>query len=109
MTTRHKGALIDTALMPNGKLLVPPPGKVLIVRDTAPEESASGLILIPDSAKEEPLSGTIAAVGYGVEFWEPGNEVVFGQYAGAKIRWDDWTYDVMVAKDLHVELVERKE
>ena len=104
MITRYRGAVIETNLMPRGKLLVPPPGKVLITRDEA--EDVYGSIIIPDAARQAPISGTIAAVGSDVEFWEPNDQVVFGQYAGAKVRWEGFEYDIMVAKDIHVKLME---
>ena len=53
--------------------------------------TASGII-IPDSAKEKPLKGTVLAVGNGTKDEEmvlkEGDVVLYGKYAGTEIELD---------------------
>ena len=63
--------------------------RVLIQPAAAEEVTASGII-IPDSAKEKPLKGTVLAVGPGTkdEVMElrAGDTVLYGKYAGTEIE-----------------------
>lgn len=49
-------------------------------------------IIIPDSAKEKPLRGTVLAVGNGTKDEEmilkEGDSVLYGKYAGTEIEFD---------------------
>ncbi len=49
-------------------------------------------IIIPDSAKEKPLRGTVLAVGNGTKDEEmvlkAGDQVLYGKYAGTEIEND---------------------
>ena len=53
--------------------------------------TASGII-IPDSAKEKPLRGTVLAVGNGTKDEEmvlkEGDKVLYGKYAGTEVDLD---------------------
>jgi chaperonin GroES len=76
--------------------------RVLIEREEAPDKSESGLIHIPEKAKEEPILGTIVAVhesedGSAVEV---GDKVVFGKYSGTVISIDGNPYTCMLEEDL---------
>lgn len=61
----------------------------VIIRPTAAEEVTASGIIIPDSAKEKPLRGTILAVGNGTKDEEmilkEGDEVLYGKYAGTEL------------------------
>ena len=57
--------------------LKPLADRVLIQPTAAEEVTASGII-IPDSAKEKPLRGTVLATG----------KVLYGKYAGTEIDLD---------------------
>ena len=52
----------------------------------APAEEKVGGIIIPDTAKEKPLNGTIVAVGEGTKdekmILKEGDNVLYGKYAG---------------------------
>lgn len=65
--------------------------RVLIKPTPAEEVTASGII-IPDSAKEKPLRGTILAVGNGTKDEEmilkEGDQVLYGKYAGTEVQID---------------------
>ena len=56
------------------------------------EEVTAGGIIIPDSAKEKPLKGTVKAVGNGTKDEEmvvkEGDTVLYGTYAGTEIEVD---------------------
>lgn len=64
----------------------------VIIQPTAAEEVTASGIIIPDSAKEKPLRGTIVAVGNGTKDEEmilkAGDEVLYGKYAGTELDLD---------------------
>ncbi len=64
----------------------------VIIRPTAAEEVTSSGIIIPDSAKEKPLKGTVLAVGTGTKDEEmvlkAGDVVLYGKYAGTEIDFE---------------------
>ena len=69
--------------------------RVLI--EPAPAETKTvGGIIIPDTAKEKPLKGTIVAVGNGTKDEEmvlkQGDEVLYGKYAGTEIELEGKKY-----------------
>ena len=64
----------------------------VIILPTPAEEVTLGGIIIPDSAKEKPLRGTVLAVGQGTKDEEmvlkANDEVLYGKYAGTEIEFD---------------------
>jgi chaperonin GroES len=78
--------------------------RVLVEPAPAEVKTASGLI-IPDTAKEKPLKGTVIAVGNG-KVDEPmtlkvGDSVMYGQYSGTEIKIDFTTYLIMKESDIY--------
>ena len=78
--------------------------RVLIEPAPAELKTASGII-IPDTAKEKPLYGTVVAVGNGKKD-EPmsllsGNKVMYGQYSGTEIKVDGKNYLIMKEADFY--------
>ena len=71
--------------------LKPLADRVIIQPIAAEEVTASGII-IPDSAKEKPLKGTVIAVGNGTNeeamVLKEGDQVLYGKYAGTEIDLD---------------------
>ena len=70
-------------------MIKPLADRVLVESAPAEEKTASGII-IPDTAKEKPLQGTVIAVGPG-KADEPmtlkeGDTVLYGQYSGTKLN-----------------------
>lgn len=70
--------------------------RVVVKRIDAEAKTAGGII-IPDSAKERPLTGSVIAVGAGKRTDDgvlvpldvkAGDKVLFGKYAGNEIRVD---------------------
>ena len=57
-----------------------------------PAEQKVGGIIIPDTAKEKPLKGTVVAAGDGTKdeemVLEEGDIVLYGKYAGTEIEVD---------------------
>ncbi len=67
----------------------------LLVKRLEEENTSRGGIIIPDSAKERPLTGEVLAVGAGKRLEDgtlvaldvkPGDKVLFGKYAGTEIK-----------------------
>ncbi len=77
--------------------------RVLIKPTPAEERTLSGII-IPDSAKEKPLRGTVLAVGNGTKDEEmvvkANDEVMFGKYAGTEIEVDGEKLLIMRQSDI---------
>lgn len=77
--------------------------RVLINPTPAEEVTVSGII-IPDSAKEKPLKGTVVAVGNGTKDEEmllkEGDTVIFGKYAGSEIEFEGEKYLIMRQSDV---------
>jgi chaperonin GroES len=69
--------------------------RVLVKRNEEPVKTESGLLFLPESAKEKPVEGTIIAVGGGrikddgsvmpLQVQE-GDRIVFGKYSGTEIK-----------------------
>ena len=77
--------------------------RVLI--EPAPAETKTvGGIIIPDTAKEKPLQGTIVAVGNGTKDEEmvlkAGDTVLYGKYAGTEIEHEGKKYLIMRQSDV---------
>jgi chaperonin GroES len=77
--------------------------RVLIQPAAAEEKTASGII-IPDSAKEKPLKGSVIAVGKGTKDEEMvvkiGDQVLYGKYAGTELELDNEKYIIMRQSDI---------
>ena len=77
--------------------------RVLI--EPAPAETKTvGGIIIPDTAKEKPLQGTIVAVGKGTKDEEmglkEGDTVLYGKYAGTELEFGGKKYLIMRQSDV---------
>ncbi len=77
--------------------------RVLIKPTPAEERTLSGII-IPDTAKEKPLRGTVIAVGNGTKDEEMvvkvDDVVMFGKYAGTEIELDGEKLMIMRQSDI---------
>jgi chaperonin GroES len=83
-----------------GKILA---GKVLVQPQAAEEKTSSGII-IPDSAKEKPLRGTVVLAGAAKkdEAMEvkAGDTVLYGKYAGTELSIDGVDYLLISQNDI---------
>ena len=70
----------------------------------APAEEKVGGIIIPDTAKEKPLRGTVVAVGEGKAdekmILKAGDEVLYGKYSGTELEFDGVKYLIMRQSDV---------
>ncbi len=78
-------------------------GKVLVEVQAAEEKTLSGII-IPDSAKEKPLQGTVVAVGGAkkdeVMEVKVGDVVLFGKYGGTELSINGVDYLLLSQTDV---------
>ena len=77
--------------------------RVLI--EPAPAETKTvGGIIIPDTAKEKPLKGTVVAVGNGTKdedmVLKEGDVVLYGKYAGTELEIEGKKYLIMCQSDV---------
>ncbi|MFI3297680.1 MAG: co-chaperone GroES [bacterium] len=76
----------------------------VLVAPAPVEEKTIGGIIIPDSAKEKPLKGTIVAVGGGTKDEEmivkEGDTVLYGKYAGTELEFEGEKYLIMRQSDI---------
>ena len=78
--------------------LTPLGDRILIRRTEEDEQTTSGGIIIPDTAKEKPQEGEVIAVGKGrllddgerqpIDV-EPGDKILFGKYSGTEVTYDN--------------------
>lgn len=73
--------------------------RILVERVEETKTTASGII-IPDNAKEKPLSGKVLAVSSEVENVKVGESVVFGKYAGTEVALEGKTLLVLNLDDV---------
>ncbi|WP_276484651.1 co-chaperone GroES [Paraflavitalea pollutisoli] len=76
----------------------------VIVKPAKAEEKTAGGIIIPDTAKEKPLTGIVVAAGPGKKD-EPvtvksGDKVLFGKYAGTEFRYENQELLIMRESDI---------
>ena len=76
----------------------------VLVKPAAAEEKTVGGIIIPDTAKEKPLQGSVLAVGTGTKDEEmvlkAGDTVLYGKYSGTEVELDGETYLIMRQSDV---------
>ena len=76
----------------------------VLIEPAAAETKTIGGIIIPDTAKEKPLQGTIVAVGNGTKDEEmilkEGDHVLYGKYAGTEIEHEGKKYLIMRQSDV---------
>ena len=93
--------LITNIIM--GLKIQPLSDRVVVTPQAAETKTASGLY-IPDSAKEKPQQGTIAAVGNGKKDHKMtvkvGDKVLYGKYAGTELKLDGKDYLIMREEDI---------
>jgi chaperonin GroES len=86
------------------KLTIKPLADRVLVVPAAAETKTSSGIIIPDTAKEKPQKGTVAAVGPGTKdnpiTVKVGDQVLYGKYAGTELQYDGVDYLMMKESDL---------
>ena len=91
------------------KLKLKPLADRVIIKPLEAEETTKGGIILPDTAKEKPIEGTVIAVGPGKvsddgktvkpEIKE-GDKVLYGKYSGTEVTVDGEEYLIMRESDI---------
>ena len=83
---------------------IQPLGDRVLVKAAAAEEKTVGGIIIPDNAKEKPNRGEVIAVGAGTKdepmLLQPGDQILFGKWAGSDFEFDGEKYQMMKQSDI---------
>ena len=78
--------------------------RVLVQPAPAEQKTSSGII-IPDTAKEKPLKGTVVAVGPGKKdesmTVKVGDAVLYGQYSGTEIKIENGEFLILKESDIY--------
>ena len=76
----------------------------VLVQPAPAEEKTIGGIIIPDTAKEKPLQGTVLAAGNGTKdegmVLKAGDRVLYGKYSGTEVELDGEKYLIMRQSDV---------
>ncbi|NLB34710.1 MAG: co-chaperone GroES [Elusimicrobia bacterium] len=86
-----------------------PLGDRVLVKPVEKKEQKKGGIIIPDTAKEKPMEGTVEAVGPGkltdtgdrlAMNVKKGDRVLYGKYSGTEVKINDLDYLIMHEDDI---------
>jgi chaperonin GroES len=81
----------------------------ILIKRIEKDETTSGGIIIPDSAKEKPQEGEVIAVGPGKVTDDgklqpmsvkAGDKILFGKYSGSEVKLNDEEYLIMREEDV---------
>lgn len=76
----------------------------VLVRPIEAETKTSAGIIIPDTAKEKPLNGTVLAVGQGTKdetmVLKEGDTILYGKYSGTEVEIDGEKLLIMRQSDV---------
>lgn len=103
-TTTHFGPNPDD---PKVKTPVPTGARVMLMKEEAPDVTEGGIVL-PDNAREQPLTAKVVAVGEKVETLQKGDEVIFASFAGTVFTIDGREVIVVDEEDILLVLREVK-
>lgn len=91
------------------KMNLKPLGDRVIVKPAEAEEKTKGGIILPDTAKEKPIEGTVVAAGPGkisddgkvikMEV-KVGDKVLYGKYSGTEVTVEGEEYLIMRESDI---------
>ena len=80
-----------------------------LVRRIEQDESTTGGIIIPDTAKEKPMEGEVIAVGPGARGEDgqihpldvkAGDRILFGKWSGSEVKIEDEELIIMKESDI---------
>jgi chaperonin GroES len=81
----------------------------IVVKRVPHEDKTKGGLIIPDTAKEKPLEGTVLAVGNGKVLKngqlrpvsvKPGDRVLIGKYSGTEVKLDGEEHIILSEDDV---------
>ena len=91
------------------KINLKPLADRVIVKPSEAEEKTKGGIILPDTAKEKPIEGTVIAIGPGKtaddgKLVKPevkvGDKVLYGKYSGTEVTVEGEEYLIMRESDI---------
>ncbi len=91
------------------KINLKPLADRVIVKPSEAEEKTKGGIILPDTAKEKPIEGTVVAIGPGKtaddgKIVKPevkvGDKVLYGKYSGTEVTVEGEEYLIMRESDI---------
>jgi chaperonin GroES len=91
------------------KLKLNPLADRVVVKPAEAEEKTKGGIILPDTAKEKPVEGTVVAAGPGKSSdsgelikmtVKVGDKVLYGKYSGTEVTIDGEEYLIMRESDI---------
>ena len=91
------------------KLKLNPLADRVVVKPAEAEEKTKGGIILPDTAKEKPVEGTVVAAGPGIVAdkgqlvnmtVKVGDKVLYGKYSGTEVTIDGAEYLIMRESDI---------
>ena len=91
------------------KLKIKPLSDRIVVQPAEAEETTKGGIILPDTAKEKPVEGTVVAAGPGKKAEDGklveleikvGDKVLYGKYSGTEITIEGDEYLIMRESDI---------
>jgi chaperonin GroES len=77
--------------------------RVLVEPEEEGESTTKGGIVIPDTAKEKPRTGTVIAVGTDEELAENikiGDKIIFAKFTGDEIQFEGEKYLIVSRSDI---------
>lgn len=78
----------EIRVSPDKCFVHPAPGRIVCQEDHA--LGKVGRIIVPDSVKKRPTTGTILEVGRGVEGYQVGDRIAYGLYSGTVLTFKGW-------------------
>ena len=91
-------------------MMIRPLGDRILVKPLEKGEEKVGGIIIPDTAKEKPMEGTVEAVGPGKLTesgsrldmnLKQGDKVLYGKYSGTEVKIEGIEYLIMHEDDVY--------
>ncbi len=91
------------------KINLKPLADRVIIKPSEAEETTKGGIILPDTAKEKPIEGTVVAIGPGKvsddgKQVKPevkiGDKVLYGKYSGTEVTVEGEEYLIMRESDI---------
>src|ERR1700675_1564164 len=88
----------------------------IVVKESEGEEMTSSVLVIPDTAKEKPVEGTVVAVGPG-RFEDGarvpldvavGDKVIYSKYGGTEVKVKGDEYLILSARDVLAVVAKKK-
>lgn len=93
-----------------GDFKIKPLADRVVVKAAKAEEKTKGGIILPDSAQEKPIEGSVVAVGAGRVTDEGkeiamnvkvGDKVLYGKYSGTEVNIEGEEYLIMRESDIY--------